>query len=285
MRRALHHGLLAIALVLGGLAPAAAQFPPTDPPYVPTPRSLVNAMLDMASVGPGDMVYDLGSGDGRIVIMAAERGARGVGIEYEGWLVARSWVNADSAGVRPLVRFEHADIFETDLHDASVVMLYLGADFNLRLRPRLLEQLEPGSRVVSHAFHMGEWEPDSTRTIGSGAERATLFSWIIPADVDGFWSLQIEGMEALNLELGQRYQTLEGEAWSARGSLTIEEGRLRGREIRFQVVDGTGSRAVPLVFTGTLEGGRLSGTVQGPRAWGVRRWQALRFSDPALGPS
>jgi SAM-dependent methyltransferase len=261
------------------------QLPPMgDPPYIPTPMPLVERMLDMARVGPGDVVYDLGSGDGRLVIAAARRGARGIGIEYEGWLVDRSWAAADSAGVRPRVDFIHGDIFDHEVRDASVVMLYMGAEFNLRMRPRLLEQLRPGARVVSHAFHMGDWAPDAEETLGGGAERATLFSWIIPATVDGFWSLEVEGFGPASLEFRQRYQILAGEVRQEGRSVPLTEGSLRGTEVRFTMVEGTGRRATTLDFTGTVVDGRLSGEVRGPGEWGTRRWRALRFSDPLLSP-
>jgi len=275
----------ALSLFFALPASSFGQLPPMgDPPYIPTPMPLVERMLDMAGVGPGDVVYDLGSGDGRLVIAAARRGARGVGIEYEGWLVERSWSAADSAGVRPRVDFIHGDIFDHEVADASVVMLYMGAEFNLLMRPRLLDQLGPGSRVVSHAFHMGDWAPDAEETLGAGAERATLFSWIIPAALDGFWSLEVEGSGPTSLEFRQSYQALTGEIRQGGRSVPLTEGSIRGTEVRFTLVEGTGRRATPLAFTGMVVDGRLSGEVRGPGEWGTRRWRALRFSDPLLSP-
>jgi SAM-dependent methyltransferase len=266
-------------------APLHSQLPAAgDPPYVPTPMPLVERMLDLATVTSRDVVYDLGSGDGRLVISAAERGARGVGIEYEEWLVHRSWSNADSAGVRSRVHFIHGDIFDHEVSEATVVMLYLGADFNLRMRPRLLRQLRPGSRIVSHAFHMGDWQPDAEETVGSGAERATLFFWVIPAEVDGFWSLEIDGLGPMNLEIGQEFQMLSGEVRQGEQGVPLSGGRMRGEEIRFHLVERSGGRDTPLLFTGRLVDGRLSGTVQGPPEWGTRRWRGLRFSDSLLAP-
>lgn len=268
--------LFAIAAMLAVASPSAAQLPPAGaPPYITTAPEVVEAMIRMADVDEGDVVYDLGSGDGRIVIEAAKHGARGVGIEYEEWLVALSRANADSAGVGDRVHMVHGDVFEADLRCATVVMMYLGAEFNLRLRPRLLEQLAPGSRVVSHAFHMGDWQPDETRTIGSGASRATVFAWTIPADLDGFWSLQVEGGPARMLEIRQRFQEIEGEMATAAGRVRIE-GRVEGDRLTIRTPEGG-----PLVFQGVLDGGRLQGTVS--ENGRTRRWAADRFGAAPAG--
>jgi SAM-dependent methyltransferase len=256
---------------------------PDAPPFVGTPMPLVERMLDIAGVTEDDVVYDLGSGDGRLVIAAAERGARGVGIEYMDWLVERSWLKADSAGVRSRVDFRHADIFEADFKDATVVTLYLGHAFNMRLRPTLLEQLEPGTRVVSHAFHMSDWEPDLEEVVGSGAARANLYLWVVPARVDGFWFLQIEGMPALTLEVDQSFQRLSGDAFRGNERFALPSGRLEGYAIEFHLREQQGGGST-LEFRGTLEAGRLGGTVSGPAGWGERAWTAMRFSDPALAP-
>ncbi|MEX2571972.1 MAG: SAM-dependent methyltransferase [Gemmatimonadota bacterium] len=260
--------------------------PPGAPPYVPTPMPLVMEMLDMAGVGEGDVVYDLGSGDGRIVIAAAERGARGVGVEYAGWLVERSRILADSAGVAEQTRFIHQDVFEADVREATVVMLYMGAEFNRRLRPLLLEQLAPGARIVSHAFHMDEWAANRTATFGSGASRATMYLWVVPADVDGFWSLEVDGMDPMSLEFHQSFQAISGQArGTAERSARLVEGSLRGASIRFEIAGPTGDDGEPLLFDGHLENGRLSGTVRGGSGVEARRWRALRFTDPSQAPS
>jgi len=289
MRRAVSPMQIALAIVGAAFSlldptPAAwGQLMPRDPPpFVATPDNLVRQMLHLGRVTSEDVVYDLGSGDGRLVIAAAQIGARGVGIEYDAALVARSWARADSAGVRGRVSFLHQDIFTTEVRDADVVMLYLNPEFNLRLRPSLLEQLRPGARVVSHAFNMGDWEPDSTLTLGSGVERATLFSWIIPADVDGFWVLEIEGAEDMNLELRQRFQRLTGAAWNTGAGSSVKSGSIRGSEIRFELASQE-NRAPNegLVFVGSIASGRMSGSVTGLPGSAARTWRALRFSDPA----
>lgn len=266
------------------VAPLTAQ-PVSDPPYIPTPMRLVDAMLALGSLRPGDVVYDLGSGDGRIVITAAQRGASGVGIEYEPALVARSWELADSAGVTPGVDFRSEDLFQTDLRHASLLTLYLSTEFNRRLRPRILRQMAPGSRIVSHGFHMEEWSPDSTVNIGSGAERATLFLWIVPSNADGFWYLDIERAAGLTLELHQQFQEVEGAIRRGHGEIEIHEGRVRGHQISFTAVDRSADRAVRLEFRGQLSEDSIAGTVQGPPEWGTRRWSAFRFSAPRMEPN
>ena len=172
--------MVAIALAIG--VPAAfAQSPAKKEPdvlYVPTPQPVVEAMLDLAQVKAADVVYDLGSGDGRIVITAAKKyGAHGVGVEMDAALVKQARDNAAAAGVSDRVRFVTADLFTTNLRPASVVTLYLLQSLNERLRPKLVRELKPGARVVSHVFNMGpEWPPEQTITI----DRSRVFLWSIP---------------------------------------------------------------------------------------------------------
>jgi len=149
-----------------------------DVPYVRTPRAVVAKMLEIAKVTKDDVVYDLGSGDGRIVIMAAQRfGARGVGVEIDPQLVWEAQDNATQAGVAAQVHFLLQDLFETDLQAATVVTLYLTQDVNLQLRPKLWRELHPGTRVVSHDFRMGDWQPEKVVRVG----RSVIYYWTIPA--------------------------------------------------------------------------------------------------------
>ena len=150
-------------------------------PYVATPQEVVDRMLEMAEVRPTDVVYDLGSGDGRIVITAAKRyGARGVGFELDEKLVRRAQDNARRAGVTSLVEFRQQDVMTVDLSPATVVTLYLLQDVNLKLRPIILSQLPLGARVVSHKFHMGDWRPDRTEKIqATSGDVHTLYLWRI----------------------------------------------------------------------------------------------------------
>lgn len=152
----------------------------TDVPYVPTSEEVVTRMLEMAEVNFDDVVYDLGSGDGRIVITAAQRyRARGVGIEIDPIRVWEARQNAEAAGVSDRVEFRQQDLFEADFSDATVVTLYLLPAINKKLRPRLFEQLDPGTRVVSHNFDMGPWPPDSTETVGP----SKIYLWTIPETI------------------------------------------------------------------------------------------------------
>ena len=148
-----------------------------DVPFVPTPEKVVDRMLEVAKVGPSDVVYDLGSGDGRIVIAAAKKhGARGVGIDIDPERVKEARANARSAGVSDRVEFREGDLFKTDLSEATVVTLYLLSSVNLQLRPKLLGELKPGTRIVSHAFDMGDWKPLKTEKVGS----STVYYWVVP---------------------------------------------------------------------------------------------------------
>jgi SAM-dependent methyltransferase len=152
---------------------------PRDVPYVVTPEPVVDQMLELAGAKPGEVIYDLGCGDGRIVIAAAKRfGMKGVGVEIDPELIALCDENARKAGVEGQVRFVEGDLFAMDFRDADVVALYLREDINVRLRPRLLEQLKPGSRVVSHRFGMGDWNPD--REVMAVAGPNKLYLWVIP---------------------------------------------------------------------------------------------------------
>lgn len=161
--------LLLVLLVALGCAPARIVPTPTktvaDAPFVPTSPEVVEAMLDLAGVTPEDVVYDLGSGDGRIVLAAARRGARAVGVELDADLVAQSRAAASAAGLAGLAEFHHGDVFEADVSGATVVTMYLFPSMTERLRPRL-EALRPGSRIVSHIFGIGDWPPDRMVEVG-----------------------------------------------------------------------------------------------------------------------
>lgn len=161
------------ALFIGAGSIAIAR----DVPYVPTPQPVVDRMLELAKVGPDDVIYDLGSGDGRIVITAAEKyGARGIGVDIDPDRIAEAKKNAQSAGVTDKVKFQEGDLFKIDLSEATVVTLYLLTSINARLRPKLFEELKPGTRVVSHAFSMGDWEPLKTEEV----DGSTIYYWVIP---------------------------------------------------------------------------------------------------------
>ena len=200
------------ALVLSAAAAAQTGPPDLDVPYVTTPENVVDAMLGLARIKSSDNVLDLGSGDGRIVIKAAtQHGARGMGVEIDPALVKLSNENAQRAGVADRAKFVVQDLFETDLTQASVITMYLLPDVNLKLRPSLLK-LKPGTRIVSHDWDMGDWEPDEKVTLDvpdkkiGMAKTSTLMLWKVPANVDGEWSAG----RPLRMQLAQKYQMLSG---------------------------------------------------------------------------
>jgi SAM-dependent methyltransferase len=185
-------GTVTVLVALG--ASAAAQDPPgerrvflkpreakKDVPYVPTPPAVVQAMIEMAGVKKGDVVYDLGCGDGRIVIAAVRTpGVRGVCVDIDPDRIAESRTNARAAGVEGRITFVRGDLFQTPIADATVVMMYLLPEVNMRLRPRLRSELRPGTRIVSHAFSMGEWKPTRTIEVGEPPQGAPVYLWVIP---------------------------------------------------------------------------------------------------------
>jgi hypothetical protein len=172
-----------VAVAAGAQAPAPSQAPkkPLDVPYVPTNDRVVAEMLKMADVKKNDVLYDLGSGDGRIPITAAKRfGTRGVGIDIDPERIAEAKQNAITAGVTDRVRFIEGDIFDADIKEATVVTLYLLPEINLRLRPKLLADLKPGTRIVSHNYDMGDWAPLKTVTLEVSGTTHTVYYWIVP---------------------------------------------------------------------------------------------------------
>lgn len=201
-----------------------------DAVWVPTPASLLDDILDMARIAPGDRLLDLGAGDGRILIGAAQRGASAVGVEFDPELVRYARRRVREAGVADRVRVRRADLFAMRLDGADVITFYLMPHLNLRLRPKLLA-LAPGTRLVSQSFGMGEWRPDA-QVMRDGRQ---AFLWIVPAQAAGTWRLQHdEGDEPpMQLRLAQRFQYIEGEAMRNARTLPLREGRLRGAGISF----------------------------------------------------
>lgn len=164
----------------------AGEVPEREPdvPYVPTPNEVVVRMLELAKVQKDDVLYDLGSGDGRIVITAAQKyGTRGTGIDINPERIREANANAQKAGVTDKVQFRQQDLFKTDLSDATVVTLYLLPDINVKLRPQLFKQLKPGTRIVSHDFDMGEWKPERVVQVQGPTRQHTLYYWVVPEKV------------------------------------------------------------------------------------------------------
>ena len=216
---------------------AAAHLPASaleDVPFVVTPDNVTNAMMQLANVGPDDYLIDLGSGDGRIVIAAARRGARGMGIEIVPDLIEKSRANARAAGVATRAFFREQDLFKTDLSPASVITMYLLPDVNLQLRPRILA-LRPGTRIVSHDWDLADWQPDRTIVVDApdkpiGREKTSkLHLWIVPARIQGDYcgTGKLKGVE---LRLAQQFQRFRGEL-NRNGEKLEFDGRIAGSTI------------------------------------------------------
>ena len=266
--------------VLAALAPAA--FAADEVPYVRTPQTVVDAMLELGFVRGNDFVIDLGSGDGRIVITAARKyGARGLGLEYDKSLVRESAANARKAGVADRVRFVNQNIFEADLSSATVLTMYLLPDVNLELRPKILAELRPGTRVVSHDWDMADWEPDAIREVPApdkpvGARKVSkVYLWIVPARIAGRWRTRLPlagGATPVELDITQRFQELAGRLDSPRGeAATIEHGLVRGPFVLLSFPHG-GSE---VRFEGSLKTDRIVGRVTTPEGR-THPWRALR---------
>jgi amino acid transporter len=252
--------------------------PALDVPYLPTPPAVVDAMLDLAGLDGDGLLYDLGSGDGRIVIAGATRcGARGVGIEIDPALVRQSVANARNAGVTDRVRFIRGDLFEADLREATAVTLYLFDEVNLRLRPKLLRELRPGTPVVSHQFGMGDWRPDRTVEI----EGRKVHLWIVPANVEGRWKVSVEGRgdqglpAPTELLLEQQYQAVRGWAFLGGEPYPVEGGRVKGDGLELRIRPRNAGVAPALLFRGRVKSDLIEGSVAGDDGRPVAaRWTA-----------
>ena len=245
--------------------------------WIPTPDLFVTRMLRLAQVTPQDFVIDLGSGDGKIVIAAAREGARGLGIEYNPDMVELSRRRAQQAGVADRARFEKADIFESDFSQATVITMYLLPTLNLKLRPTLMK-LKPGTRLVTHAFNMGGWQPDETSRAGG----ANAYLWLVPANVSGQWQLSYpqggkQLSQAMTVER-QRYQFPEGTVVLGSADTSLRDARVIGDRVRFAF---TGTDGVLRTFEGKVNGGKIEGQVHDGKK--SERFTATRKGDgPAI---
>ena len=237
---------LTVAASVLGPGPAQPQEEPRlDVIYVPTPQEVVDRMLDMANVKPGDFMIDFGCGDGRMVVTAAKRGARGYGVDINPVRIREANENAKKAGVTDKVDFKIANLFEEDLSKADVMAMYLLTDINLRLRPKILNDMKPGTRIVSHAFDMGDWEPDQKDTVAG----KNVFYWMVPAKVEGKWT--VDGAQKMTLNLKQQYQMVGGQAEIDGKTVNVTGGRLKGAELTFTVNGQT--------YNGKVNGNAIEG--------------------------
>ena len=279
MSRMLRTLYMLIAVVAA--APAAAQFN-YDVPYVPTPPVVVEEMLRLAGVGPGDFVMDLGSGDGRILIAAAKKfGARGMGVDLDPERIEESVYAAQVTGVSDRVTFQQQDLFKFDISAATVVTMYLLPSVNLKLRPRLLKELKPGTRIVSHDFDLEDWRPDQKSTV-----RKNVFLWIVPAQVGGRWRASIAlptGERGYEIEIRQKFQEIDGLVRYDGKIASLWNARLSGDRVSFVVVDDSGLTDTNLYFEGRVAGDAIEGVIQ--RGIGSDRrqikWRADRVASPS----
>jgi SAM-dependent methyltransferase len=279
--------LLPFLLLIPGtlLGQLYLQEKPLDVPYVPTKPEVVATMLRMAKVAKDDVLYDLGCGDGRIVITAAQLyGTRGVGIDIDPERIKESKENAAKAQVEHLVKFLEQDLFQADFHEATVVSLYLLTSVNLRLRPILLQQLRPGTRIVSHNYAMDTWKPDDSTIVMVNEQSHSVYFWVVPANVSGVWKgAWADGAKGsdFRLELEQHFQWPSGKIDLGGEEIWLSDIRLSGDKFEFTAKSENDAAIPRMVFTGTVTGGEMKGTVEVIRASGQnsrRSWKAKR--DP-----
>jgi 16S rRNA G966 N2-methylase RsmD len=257
--------LVAFVLLAVSAATQAQDIQRTGGPYVPTPQVVVDAMLDVAQVGPKDFVIDLGSGDGRIVLTAAQRyNARGLGIDIDPELVKQSNATAAQRGLATRVNFREQDVLQARIEEATVVTLYLLPGMMQQLQSKFTKELKPGTRIVSHDFPFGEWKPDREVSIDvpekygtAGQWKSTIFYWVVPAAVSGAWNVTAPGLlsEPLSLTLEQRYQFVQGGSGDREKRVSLSGGKLEANRIRFRLALPAGQYD----FTGVVEGDRMRG--------------------------
>jgi SAM-dependent methyltransferase len=251
-----------------------------DVPYEPSSEEVVRIMLEIAQVGKDDLVYDLGCGDGRIVIAAAQKaGARGIGVDLDPQRIKESLENARKAGVTDRVQFFQQDLFQTDIGKATVVMLYLWPEVNLKLRPKLLRELKPGARVVSHSHDMGSWGHDQTARTPDGHR---VYFWVIPANVTGIWEWTMPGeKERCVMKLIQQFQLVSGTLQSGPDEVRIKNPELRGDRLQFIFERFSKGQIQTMRFTGRVQGDFVEGTAEEMTAGsqGKQTWKAKR--DPS----
>lgn len=284
-------------------ADAGFQQKRPEVPFVPTPKEVVAEMLRMADVGQDDVLYDLGCGDGRIVITAAkEMGCRGVGIDIDLTRIKESRENASNAGVSDKVEFLQKDLFEADISNATVVTLYLLSKVNLRLRPKLFRELRPGTRVVSHDFSMGDWKPEKSVVIDEKVDyvpfqdsrfvedywnKHTVYFWVMPANVSGTWKWSMStpsGDKTYSLSIDQKFQEIKGEALEGTVPVSFypENGKIIGDKLVFTLNRKVKGRTEKILFEGIVKNHevvgfyRIEGNLDFEGKWTAKRDPATR---------
>lgn len=283
--------VFAVAAVGGVQAgePAAPEYafepvigmPGKDVVWVPTPPQVIDFMLDMAKATPRDFVVDLGSGDGRIVLGAARRGIKARGVELNADLVQLSREEAERMGVSQHAEFVVQDMFKADLTQTSVLMTYLLPHLNRRVRPMALAQMKPGSRVVTYAFHMGEWQPDRVAQING----LTVHLWIVPAPAMGEWRWTYDGIgfgRDYAMSVTQKFQFIDGKAATANSPVYLRDMKLQGDKITFTLTEEAGSSLAQTHYEGTIDGDTISGTARTNNQSESRPWKARRVGGKTL---
>lgn len=249
-----------------------------DVPYVPTPDNIVSEMIRMAGIGENDVVYDLGCGDGRIVIDACKKtGARGVGVDIDPERIAECRSNAKKADVEGKVTFVQQDLFKVDFSEATVLALYLLPEINVKLRPRILNEMKPGSRIISHNYSMGDWLPDTARHLDA---RHSIYFWVVPANIGGTWNFTMREKDNTTrriLRIEQGYQVVGGDLSAESGRTLISNVRLNGDDLRFTVDRKADRGTIAVIFTGKAKGNVLEGAFESPEDREIRgTWRARR---------
>ena len=285
-RRRLVLALGALPFARGASGASDVDEKRTGGPYVPTPQVVVDEMLKIGRVGPGDFVVDLGSGDGVIVLTAAQRlKAQGFGVDIDPELVKLSNNEAKKRGIADRAAFYVQDVFKADISKATVVTLYLLPGMMINLRPKILKELKPGTRVVSHDYHFDDWAPDDQFTWDvpekeaiNGVPRATVYLWIVPARIAGRWrlSLATPAGEKFELTLKQQYQSIDGAvAGAGMKEQKLTQSRLAGNDISFAFPSGSDRH----LFKGRISGEAMEGTVQLAGGKGTAKWTATRIKS------
>ncbi len=258
--------------------------------FVPTPEEVVMEMLDTARVTQSDIVYDLGCGDGRIVITAAKVfGARGLGVDIDPVRIKESNENAQKIGVTDRVKFIERDLFKTDISEATVIFLYLLPELNIQLRPKLFKELKPGTRVVSHEFDMGDWKPDKAGAVRDvkllytpdypTEKDVDYYYWVIPANVAGVWRWDLsisEGRQEYTMRLVQKFQEISGVVNVNGQDIAITDARLVGDQLTFTLRDYTRREQTVIRFIGRVIGDTIHGLVEAGISEQIYSWAARR---------